>query len=209
MKSLAQATVALAIVGIPLLGYASSHREAPAIAGMPKLDGTDLYLFRSYEPGRSGYVTILANYLPLQDPAGGPNFYRLETNAVYDINIDNTGSAKPAMTFRFGFSDAVKNLAVPAGNQSTPVPLINIGPVNQAGTDLNVQESYTLQLILANGTQWPIENAATGSTSFLKPADNIGEKSIPNYSSYASEFIYPITIPGCNAQGRVFVGQRK
>jgi hypothetical protein len=209
MNTRAQIAVALAATTVPLLALASSHREAPGIAGMPKLDGTDLYLFRSYETGRAGYVTIIANYLPLQDPAGGPNFYRLDTAGAYDINIDNTGDATPAYTFRFRFIDAQKNLAVPAGNQQTPVPLINIGPVDQAGANLNVQESYTLQLILPNGEQLPVQNAATGATSFLKPADNIGEKSIPNYAGYASEFIYPITVPGCSSQGRVFVGQRK
>ena len=59
---------------LPLYELASSHREAPAIAGMPRLDGTDFYMFRSYEPGRSGYITFIANYIPLEDPAGGPNF---------------------------------------------------------------------------------------------------------------------------------------
>jgi hypothetical protein len=209
MNTRAQLAVAVAAASIPIFAMASSHREAPNIAGMPRVDGTDLYMFRSYESGRAGYVTIIANYLPLQDPAGGPNFYFLDTTAVYDINIDNTGDSTPAYTFRFRFTDTHKDLAVPAGNTETPVPLINIGPVDQAGTDLNVQERYTLQLRFADGASLPIQNAATGSTSFLKPADNIGEKSIPNYAAYASQFIYPIAIPGCNAQGRVFVGQRK
>ena len=64
---------------LPLSAFASSHREAPEIAGMPRLDGTDFYMFRSYEPGRSGYVTLIANYIPLQDPGGGPNFFDLDS----------------------------------------------------------------------------------------------------------------------------------
>ena len=199
----------LALASVPLLALASSHREAPSIAGLPKLDGTDFYMFRSYEPGRQGYVTLIANYLPLQDPQGGPNFYRLETAAVYDIHIDNNGDALPELTFRFAFSDAQKDLAVPSGGQSIPVPLINIGEVDQAGANLNVQESYTLTLLLPDGQHWSILSAATGSTRFLKPADNIGMKSIPDYAAYAAQFIYPITIPGCATAGRVFVGQRK
>jgi Domain of unknown function (DUF4331) len=56
---------------LPLCAVASSHREAPSIAGQPRVDGTDFYMFRSYEPGRSAYVTLIANYIPLQDPFGG------------------------------------------------------------------------------------------------------------------------------------------
>src|SRR6185503_8110967 len=69
---------------------ASSHREAPLITHTPKLDATDFYIFRSYEPGRSNYVTIVANYLPLQYAYGGPNYFQLDANAVYEVHIDNT-----------------------------------------------------------------------------------------------------------------------
>ncbi|MEO6024124.1 MAG: DUF4331 family protein, partial [Burkholderiales bacterium] len=73
---------------------AASHREAPFIAGLPKLDSTDLYMFRSYEPGRENFVTIIANYQPFQTPYGGPNFFQLDPNALYEIHIDNNGDAK-------------------------------------------------------------------------------------------------------------------
>src|SRR6185369_14214780 len=65
--------VFVAAAGMTAIG--SSHREAPGITGRPKLDGTDFYAFRSYEPGREGYVTLIANYIPLQDAYGGPNFF--------------------------------------------------------------------------------------------------------------------------------------
>ena len=70
------AAVMLAAAGVTL--YGSSHREAPGITKSPKLDGTDFYMFRSYEPGRADYVTFLANYIPLQDAYGGPNFFTLD-----------------------------------------------------------------------------------------------------------------------------------
>ena len=73
---------------------ASSHREAPFIATQPSVDGTDLYMFRSYETGRQGYVTIMANYIPFQDPQGGPNFYQFNPNALYEIHIDNNGDGQ-------------------------------------------------------------------------------------------------------------------
>src|SRR5215203_1410543 len=80
---------------------ASSHREAPFIATQPQLDATDFYMFRSYEAGREQYVTIVANYLPLQDPYGGPNYFKLDPNAVYEIHITNGGSAVESLTFQF------------------------------------------------------------------------------------------------------------
>ena len=83
---------------------ASSHREAPAITEMPKVDGTDFYMFSSYEPGRDGYVTLIANYVPLQDAYGGPNYFALDPDALYDIHVDNTGDGVEDLTFQFDFS---------------------------------------------------------------------------------------------------------
>src|SRR5580658_11220627 len=112
---------------LPLCAVASSHREAPAIAGLPRVDGTDFYMFRSYEPGRSGYVTLIANYIPLQDPGGGPNFFDLDSRALYQIHIDNEGDATSNITFTFRFTTTDKKLAVDAGGSEIAVPLINIG----------------------------------------------------------------------------------
>ena len=90
MKCLALgAAAALAVTG----ALASSHREAPAITATPKVDATDFYIFNSYESGRAGYVTMVANYLPLQDPYGGPNYFTLDPSAKYEIKIDNNGDA--------------------------------------------------------------------------------------------------------------------
>ena len=75
---------------------ASSHREAPSITTMPKVDATDFYMFNSYEPGRAGFVTLIANYQPLQDPYGGPNYFKLDPNALYEIHVDNVGDGKEA-----------------------------------------------------------------------------------------------------------------
>ena len=204
------ATALLALT-IPLPSLASSHREAPNIAGSPRVDGTDLYLFRSYESGRQNYVTVLANYIPFQDPYGGPNFYQMDPNAVYAININNDGDANADLSFQFRFTQAVKNLTVPSGGQNVAVPVINIGPVDKSGKTLNVSESYTVTVVKGGPPQWQglAENASLGGTTFWKPADNIGEKSIPDYASYAGNFMYDITIPGCATPGRVFVGQRK
>ena len=193
---------------MPLAAIASSHREAPAISGMPRVDASDFYLFRSYETGRSGYVTVIANYVPLQDPTGGPNFFNLDTDAVYQIHFTNNGAATPDLSFKFRFTTHSKNLKVSTGGKSIAVPLVNIGQINAAGSNLNVSQTYTIQVTRPTEQAF-VTNAATGEGSFAKPADNIGEKSIPDYEGYAANFVYDIRIPGCAASGRVFVGQRK
>ena len=123
----------LAAAGVTLQG--SSHREAPGITKSPKVDGTDFYMFRSYETGRSDYITLLANYVPLQDVYGGPNFFTLDPDALYEIHIDNDGDAREDITFQFRFNNTYKNLTVPAGDQNVAVPLINIGGIGPGRTD--------------------------------------------------------------------------
>jgi hypothetical protein len=196
---------------------ASSHREAPLITATPKLDGADFYMFNSYEAGRSNFVTFVADYLPLQDPYGGPNYFRLETNGVYEISLDTNGDAMEDITFQFQFSETQRHIALaigPAGDQVTnEIPLVIAGqilPGNNA--DLNVLETYTVKVIFGNrrtGVAQYITNAADGTTVFTKPVDNIGNKTLPDYNDYANQYVYNINIPGCPTPGRLFVGQRK
>ena len=192
---------------------ASSHREAPFITTHPKVDGTDFYMFNSYEPGRTGYVTLIANYQPFENPQGGPNYYTMDPNALYEIHVDNVGDGHEHLTFQFRFKVADNGLAVMAGGKSVPVPLSNIGPLSATSTAAqNVVETYTLTLVRGDrrgGQAQPVVDASTGAATFAKPFDNIGAKSIAEYAAYANSFIHSITIPGCNKPGRLFVGQRK
>lgn len=87
--------------------FASSHREAPMISGDPKVDATDLYAFVS--PDKKNTVTIIANYSPFEEPAGGPNFDSFDDKALYEIHIDNNGDAKPDITYQFQFKTRVTN----------------------------------------------------------------------------------------------------
>ena len=178
---------------------------------MPQMDASDFYMFMSYEPGRAGYVTLLANYDPLQDPTGGPNFFPLSQNAVYDFNIDNDGDGKPDLTYRFRFTNTYKNLAVNAGGKQIAVPLLNIGPVTSSNQSaLNRIESYTVGVRKAGSSnfQWLV-NKNGGSARFVRPVDNIGVKSLGNYANYAKSYVYDVVLPGCSQPGRVFAGQRK
>jgi hypothetical protein len=204
---------AVVAAAIPLAASASSHREAPFITTRPKVDATDLYLFNSYETGRAGYVTLIANYQPFEDPQGGPNYYTMDPNALYEISIDNNGSGKEALTYQFRFTTVDSGLTVMAGTKSIPVPLTNIGPISATSNAAqNVAETYTVTLVTGNrrtGTSAAVVDATTAATAFSKPLDNIGAKSIPNYAAYAASFIHNIKIPNCATPGRVFVGQRQ
>ena len=202
------------LVAMPA-AHASSHREAPYITGSPKLDATDLYMFRSYETGRENFVTILANYMPFQDPQGGPNFHMFSPEGLYEIHIDNNGDAVEDITFQFRFSNTSKATALTVGGKAVKIPLINSGVI--AGVNpaaLNVRETYTID-VLRGGRRTArssVTNAAGGATVFDKPVDNIGDKSFGSatgYATYANQHIYNVTIPGCATPGRVFVGQRK
>ena len=206
------------ILGLILVGAAaapvaaSSHREAPGITETPKVDGTDFYMFRSYEAGREGFVTLIANYVPLQDSYGGPNYFSLDPDALYRIHIDNTGDGVEDISFQFQVSQALRDLKVPVGGQDVSVPLINIGQI--PGTPTNVAESYTVLIVhgpVDNRNDAVFARNPNGGRRFGKPIDNIGEKSIPDYAAYAANFIWDIDFPGCsgNNTGRVFVGQRK
>ena len=226
-RLMGMATMAMIGVAVGSTALASSHREAPFIAGQPKVDGTDFYMFRSYEPGREGFVTILANYQPLQDAYGGPNYFTMDPDALYEVHIDNTGDSTEDLTFQFRFTNAYGQANIPSLNVSggkIPVsggpaggvqaPLANIGPGSGASTGaLNVTESYTVKLVRGNrrgGTVAAVTAASGGASTFQKPVDNIGAKSIPDYAGYAAGFVQNVRIPGCAATGaRMFVGQRR
>ena len=207
------AAAALAIgAALPEAG-ASSHREAPFISSQPKVDGSDFYMFSSYETNRGGYVTMIANYLPLQDGYGGPNYFSMDPNALYEIHVDNNGDAREDLSFQFRFKNALKGITLPIGGKNVAIPLIQAGQVTDpAAAALNVNETFTLDIVRGDrrsGTRTSVTNAAGGSATFNKPVDNIGAKTLPDYAAYAAKHVYTVNIPGCAMPARVFVGQRK
>ena len=221
--------LALAAASAVGVGHASSHREAPFITTSPKVDGTDFYMFRSYEGvaangsgGRSDYVTLIANYLPLQDAYGGPNYFSLDQNALYEIHIDNNGDANEDITFQFRFKNKLNDVALPIGTgaaaKTVAIPLIQAGAVaNLNDANLNVNESYSVFIVRGDrrkGASQAVTKTA-GGASFEKPVDYIGTKTLGDaaaYALYAGKHVHSIKIPGCPAgkdTGRVFVGQRQ
>ncbi|HKA89902.1 MAG TPA: DUF4331 domain-containing protein [Haliangiales bacterium] len=212
------AAVGMCALGATAVALASSHREAPFITKNPKVDATDFYLFRSYEPGRDGYVTLIANYQPLQDAYGGPNYFSMDPEALYEIHIDNNGDAVEDLTFQFRFQNQLAGgggVKLDIGGKMVAVPLVNVGPVSAADTsNLNVRESYTVKLVRGgrrSGNASSVTNAVGGATTFEKPLDYVGTKTFPapGYAAYANAHIYAINVPGCAAQGKMFVGQRR
>ncbi len=210
---LAAALVAALATMAGLPAQASSHREAPFITTTPKVDGTDFYMFSSYEPGRADYVTLIANYQPLQAPYGGPNYFSMDPNALYEIHIDNNGDAREDITFQFRFRNRLKGIELPIGGKNVAIPLIQAGAVaDPNAATLNLNEQYTVDVVRGDrrtGQRGSVTNAAGGSATFDKPVDNIGTKTIADYAAYAAKHVYNVNIPGCAQPGRLFVGQRK
>jgi len=195
---------------------ASSHREAPFTAANPKVDGTDFYMFRSYESGRADYVTFIANYVPLQDAYGGPNYFAMDPDALYEIEVDNAGDAHEHLTFQFRFTNTYQNVALNIGGKSIPVPILNVGTfgpgVNDGDANKNLIETYSVTVVRGDrrkGSAQLATNLTSGGTAFRKPLDNIGNKSIADYATYSNNHVFSIGIPGCTKPGKVFVGQRK
>lgn len=199
---------------------ASSHREAPFITKNPKVDGTDFYMFKSYEAGKADYVTLIANYIPLQNQYGGPNFFTMDPEALYEIHLDNTGDAKQDITFQFRFQSTLAGTKLPVGDKMVAIPLINSGPVTGTGAtapmNANVSETYTVQMLkgdMATGATTDVVLASNPTVkAFQKPLDYIGQKSFgtpAQYEEYARKHVFEVKLDGCATNARVFVGQRK
>lgn len=210
------AAAALLVAGSAAWG--SSHREAPGITETPKIDGTDMYVFRSYAPGREDYVTLIANYQPDQTPGSGPNYFTLDPDAIYEIHVDNDGDAIEDLTFQFDFNNNLaaggRGITLPIGDENVAIPLRQAGPItsDDPTAALNEREFYTVNLIRGDrrsGNSRPLRRE-DGGERFVKPVDNIGNKTLPDYEAYANQYIYDdVDIPGCGESGRVFAGQRE
>jgi hypothetical protein len=162
----------------PTPGGASSHREAPLVAADPQIDSTDLYAFVS--PDAPSTVTIISNWIPFEEPAGGPNFFSFSPDAYYDINIDNDGDAKPDIIYRWIFTNHYRN---------TDSFLYNTGQVTSLDdTDLNFYQTYDLIRIVVGGPQKTLLNDA-----LVAPSD-VGDASMPDYPTLFNQATY--TGPG-------------
>jgi hypothetical protein len=165
----------------------SSHREAPGIAKDPVADSTDLYAFVS--PDAPGSVTLIANYVPLEGPDGGPNFFEFGDDVLYAIYVDNDGDAKPDVTYRFRFQTQVRN---------PNTFLYNVGQITALDSpSWNRPQLYSVSRVTHSGEKKLGENLAC-------PPCNVGPRSTPSYANLAQSAIHSL------AGGvKVFAGQRQ
>lgn len=163
----------------------SSHREAPEISKDPVADSADLYAFVS--PDRPDHVTIIANYVPLQGPDGGPNFYEFGEDVLYQIRVDNNGDGEADITFNFAFRS---ELAIPSSF------LYNDGPIESLNSPSWNRRQYYSVSMTAHGKTTKL------GANLACPPCNIGPLSTPNYPKLASEAVYSL-----GAGRKVFAGQ--
>ncbi|PYC70177.1 hypothetical protein C7C46_27620 [Streptomyces tateyamensis] len=177
-----------ALTGLtPGVSAASSHREAPLIAGDPKADNTDVYAFTS--PDKPDMVTLVANWIPFEEPNGGPNFYPFATDAHYNIKIDSDGDGKPDTTYTWTFGDHIRDDA----NQF----LYNTGVVKTLDDpNLNFRQTYTLTATDSNG------NCKTLLQDMPVAPSNVGKASMPDYASLRQQAVVPLA-----GGGQSFAGQ--
>lgn len=169
----------------PDVARASSHREAPLISDDPAADNTDVYAFVS--PDRPDTVTIMANYIPLEEPAGGPNFAKFSDDVLYALKVDNTGDGREDVTYEFRFETRV-------GNPDTF--LYNTGPIDTlSDPDWNVKQFYTVKRVERRQSRVLLRDAPT-------PPVNIGPRSTPSYGSLMAAAV--TDLPN---GGKVFAGQ--
>ena len=163
----------------------SSHREAPEISKDPVADNTDVYAFRS--PDKPDTVTLIANFIPLQQPDGGPNFYEFGDDVAYDINISNGGKGKADIVYRFRFTTKIRN---------AKTFLYNTGPINDISDKTwNRPQYYSVTRLEAGRTRQMARGLAC-------PPVNVGKRSTPNYAKLAAQAVHSM------GNRSVFAGQR-
>ncbi len=203
--------LALLMSSMPQQANASSHREAPLIGLDPTADNTDVYAFRS--PDSPNTVTFVANYIPFEEPAGGPNFFKFDDTALYQIHVSNDGNPRDDITYQFRFKTTVLD---PTTYQYSTGPILSLDDPH-----FNIRQSYSVTRIDAgkpqgnnnqgNNNAQGDENSqgnGNGASQVLgdnlsTPPNNIGPRSTPNYPALAAAAVHDL--PG---GAKVFVGQR-
>jgi hypothetical protein len=179
----------------------SSHREAPEISKDPVADNTDLYAFVS--PDRPGTVTLIANFIPMQQPYGGPNFYEFGDDVLYEIHISNSGTARADVSYQFRFNTKIIN---------PDTFLYNTGPISSI-TDTkhwNRPQYYSVTRVERGEDHgWDSADDRDGRGRVLArgltvPPVNVGVRSTPNYANTFTK----AAIHNLGDGRRVFAGQR-
>ncbi|MFJ5778313.1 DUF4331 domain-containing protein [Streptomyces sp. NPDC093094] len=174
----------LAAAGVTVLepgaAAASSHREAPLISGQPQYDNTDVYAFVS--PDKPDTTTIVANWIPFEEPAGGPNFFPFAEDAQYDLHIDNDGDAQGDLLYRFTFKTHVKNKRT---------FLYNTGPVDSLkDPDLNITQTYDIELLRLKKQH--LKSRTKIADDVPVAPSNVGKASMPDYAKLRKQAVHKL-----------------
>ena len=167
-------------------------------------------MFNSYEPSRltgPGYVTLVANYLPLQDAYGGPNYFKLDPNALYEIHVDNNGDGKEDITFQFRFNNTLRGDDADDRRQRRRDPADAVGPDQRAERgrverQRDLHRRHRARRPPHRHARLDHQRDRRGNNVFAKPVDNIGMKTIPNYAAYAAQHIYTRQHPRLHGTGQ-------
>jgi hypothetical protein len=180
---------------------ASSHREAPLTSVDPIIDSTDVYAFTS--PERAGFVTLVANWIPAQDPAAGPNYWRFGEEVLYAINVDSNGDAVEDVTYEWRFRNEIVDgstfLYTSAPFSSAKSQDAQIRSLDDP--DYNFRQRMDV-FVVRNGQRTKLVDNA------IVPPSNIGPVATPDYPKLAAEGVRNIDGSIPEAGGRVFAGQR-
>jgi hypothetical protein len=193
----------LVMAGPPPAAQASSHSEAPMIAEDGQADNTDLYAFRS--PENPAKIVVISNFIPLEEPGGGPNYKLFSDSVLYAIKVDRNNDGYEDLSYEFEFTTKIQ----------TPGTFLNfLGPITSLTTDgsavdngsnvnplFNRYQTYTLRRVTTRGGTRTVETIAR---NVIVPPPNVGASTVPNYASLADKAIY--AVPGTGI--RVFAGQR-
>src|SRR3954471_15096235 len=186
------ATLVAAALVAAALSFGSSHREAPNTAADPTADDTDVYAFTASDA--PGSLTVVANWIPFEDPAGGPNFYNFDPKAHYYVNVDNTGDGRYDVRYQFAFRTIVRN---PNSFAAALPPVRSLNDANR-----NVRQVYTVTRELY-GRKGKLRSEKVIGRNLTAVPSNIGPKTMPDYNSLAQQGIRSLS-----GGGKVFVGQR-
>src|SRR2546423_1316500 len=174
------------------VSFGSSHREAPGTMLDPSADDTDVYAFVANDAPNS--LTLVGNWIPFEDPAGGPNFYRFDDRADYYLNVDNTGDGRFDVRYKFNFRTVYRN------KNSGIYALPNVSGIGDPKLQVIQRYQVTREVYRPNGK---LRSAKVIARNLPVGPNNTGSKNFPNYDAVGNQAIR--SLPG---GGKVFVGQR-
>ena len=182
-KALGAASAAALVAGsLAVSGvFGSSHREAPNILKDPTADNTDVYAYTA--PDAPGSLTVVANWIPLADPAGGPNFYPLDEDARYYVKIDNSGDGREDVAYRWDFETKFRN------PNSFLYAAPTVDSVNDP--DLNLVQTYDLYKEEYNSSGKVVKTRKIADDAPVVP-DNVGPKTMPNFAQVEAGGVAPL-----------------